>query len=392
MSWAFLLASLLSFSPASADRFADCRPFQDEIDKQVAQFWPEGLRDFPFLMTAQFYQESLCDAVAVSPAGARGFGQIMPGTQGDLDRRFGDRPSPFEARRNIRNSTFYMAQKMKTWSRRGRPPVEVLKLGQASYNSGTGNVLRAQKLCGGARDWSGIRPCQSRVTGRHARETLTYVERIERWTRDGDRWAHERIYLQRPAVRGWFHEGPTTQAPGTFFEVRGSLLATAAHVRDAQMGTVPPFTSGKYDCAPGVLDACLIGRIPATWPRPPVPVEGQSGFVIGFPGGSGLPSERRATVHFKRSVSGSPGYEMPTWIARIEPCPDDVDAATPESALCQPVFVGMSGSPFTVDGVPIGIVVAQNSRADLNNDRDPDQSFDFVAMSDVWDVFKGETP
>jgi len=54
---------------------------------------------------------------------------------------------------------------------------------QASYNAGAGNIIRAQSLCGGALDWTGIAPCLPQVTGHHAHETITYVERIDRWYR-----------------------------------------------------------------------------------------------------------------------------------------------------------------------------------------------------------------
>jgi len=35
---------------------------------------------------------------------------------------------------------------------------------------------------------------------------------------------------------------------------------------------------------------------------------------------------------------------------------------------------------------PIGIIITRNSPADLNNDRDPDESCDFIALSAVWDA------
>ena len=50
----------------------------------------------------------------------------------------------------------------------------------------------------------------------------------------------------------------------------------------------------------------------------------------------------------------------------------------------------MSGGPV-VDadsGLPLGIVITRNSPADLNNDRDPDESCDFIALSAVWEAVR----
>jgi membrane-bound lytic murein transglycosylase F len=62
-----------------------------------------------------------------------------------------------------------------------RPPLEKLNLGFASYNAGFGNILKAQKNCGMVLLWEDIKICLHLVTGRHAAETKTYVERIHRW-------------------------------------------------------------------------------------------------------------------------------------------------------------------------------------------------------------------
>jgi len=40
-----------------------------------------------------------------------------------------------------------------------RPRLERLKLAQASYNAGLGNILKAQKKCNGALLWAEIEPC-----------------------------------------------------------------------------------------------------------------------------------------------------------------------------------------------------------------------------------------
>lgn len=54
----------------------------------------------------------------------------------------------------------------------------------------------------------------------------------------------------------------------------------------------------------------------------------------------------------------------------------------------EPVVVGMSGGPVidVATGQPVGITITRNSPADLNSDRDPDESADFIALSVVWDA------
>jgi len=53
-----------------------------------------------------------------------------------------------------------------------------------------------------------------------------------------------------------------------------------------------------------------------------------------------------------------------------------------------PVVTGMSGGPVLDAKTlkPIGITITRNSPADLNNDREPDESADFIALSDVWEA------
>jgi len=129
---------------------------------------------------------------------------------------------------------------------------------------------------------------------------------------------------------------------------------------------LPPFASGDFTTWPEGLDAAMLGcRLPAK--RPTDPVIGQKVICKGFPAGSRNLEQRRGKVYFERN----PG----TWIAHIE-MPDE------------PVVTGMSGGPVidAATEAPIGIIITRNSPADLNNDRDPDESCDFIALSSVWDA------
>lgn len=114
--------------------------------------------------------------------GAKGLAQFMPGTWQDVISHLGyDRSvSPRDADLAIQAGAFYMAKLRQSWSSE-RTELDRHELAQASYNAGLGNILKAQKLCDGARKYSEIITCLPRVTGGHSKETTTYVSRIRQW-------------------------------------------------------------------------------------------------------------------------------------------------------------------------------------------------------------------
>ncbi len=119
---------------------------------------------------------------AVSPVGAEGIAQFMPGTWRDVSRQMGIPYgiSPRDAKWAIDAGAYYMARQRRTWSS-PRPDLDRHFLAAASYNAGAGNLLKAQRLCRGAVLYDEIIACLPAVTGRHSRETITYVKRIQRW-------------------------------------------------------------------------------------------------------------------------------------------------------------------------------------------------------------------
>lgn len=154
--------------------------YDREIASAVRTYWPE----YPWASAwkAQLYQESRLNPEAVSQAGAAGLAQIMPGTWEDLRRqlRLGPEASPHDDIA-IQAGAFYMAKLRHAWTT-PRPADRRQELAQASYNAGTGNVIAAQRACGGARDWREIAPCLSTITGaHHAAETIGYVAAIAKW-------------------------------------------------------------------------------------------------------------------------------------------------------------------------------------------------------------------
>jgi soluble lytic murein transglycosylase-like protein len=156
------------------------RVYDERIRGSVERWWP----DYPLWLDwrAQLCQESRLDPAALSPVGAAGLAQFMPGTWVEVSRRlgYGD-VSPHVARYAIEAGAYYMASLRRQWSS-PRPAEDRQALAQASYNTGMGNVLRAQKLCRGARSWPEISACLSLVTGRDAQQTIDYV-RLIAWRR-----------------------------------------------------------------------------------------------------------------------------------------------------------------------------------------------------------------
>ena len=174
-------------------------------------------------------------------------------------------------------------------------------------------------------------------------------------------------------VRRHFFNEARFQCYASFFAHWDGWI-TAGHCMSDAQDHIPPFASRTRNGSnmikwPDGLDAALIGcRLPATPPR--APKIGEAVIAEGFPAGSRNLETRRGKVYFQRS----PG----TWIMHISD-PDE------------PVVTGMSGGQVrSLDtGEVLGIIITRNSPADLDRDRDPDESCDFTALADVWQAVRG---
>jgi hypothetical protein len=164
-------------------------------------------------------------------------------------------------------------------------------------------------------------------------------------------------------VRRHFYNEAGFQTYGSFFSHWDGWV-TAGHVLTEAKDLTPPFCGDNFRSWPDGLDAAVIDcTLPLIAPDPPR--AGQDVIIKGYPAGSRHMEVRHGTVYFERS----PGV----WIAHIK---------TPD----EPVVTGMSGG-VVIDAeteFPIGILITRNSPADLNSDRDPDESADFTALCDVW--------
>lgn len=154
--------------------------YDEQIKFAVSSYW----QDFPKwkMYKAQLYQESLFELNATSPVGAMGIAQFMPRTWIDISKRM-KMPSwanAYMPRYAIDAGAYYMRILRNAWSAK-RSISEKHRLALASYNAGLGNILKAQKLCGNAIYWDEIKRCLKQVTGKNSKETILYIERIEKW-------------------------------------------------------------------------------------------------------------------------------------------------------------------------------------------------------------------
>jgi membrane-bound lytic murein transglycosylase F len=122
---------------------------------------------------AQIFQESSFNPRAVSPAGAQGLAQVMPGTW----EQYGAGDNPFDPQASLETGAIYMLYLYRQWSW-PRPEMDRICLAMASYNGGLGNILAAQKLAGGATGYADIIARLPEVTGTHSEETINYVRKI----------------------------------------------------------------------------------------------------------------------------------------------------------------------------------------------------------------------
>ena len=106
----------------------------------------------------------------------------MPATWGEARDALRLRVDAWNPQASIYAAAWYKARLLRIWTA-PRPAVDRLHLAEASYNAGAGNLIKAQRVCGGPPLYADIIVCLPQVTGEHARETITYVERIDIWYR-----------------------------------------------------------------------------------------------------------------------------------------------------------------------------------------------------------------
>jgi soluble lytic murein transglycosylase-like protein len=106
-----------------------------------------------------------------------GLAQVMPATFRDISRASGISGDPFNPETNLNAGAWYMARQRAIF-KAPRPEAERHNLACAAYNSGAGNIIKAQRIAGNPEGWQPVAEALPQVTGRHSTETISYVKRI----------------------------------------------------------------------------------------------------------------------------------------------------------------------------------------------------------------------
>jgi membrane-bound lytic murein transglycosylase MltF len=115
--------------------------YDDMIHETVNIKFPQLLKDLGedawLYVKAQVWQESRFNPKAVSPCGAQGLMQLMPGNFHIDD--------PFDPKQNVNVGVSYLAEQYSHFPEIPEP-IERLKFALASYNGGRGYINAAAKL------------------------------------------------------------------------------------------------------------------------------------------------------------------------------------------------------------------------------------------------------
>ncbi|HHL33121.1 MAG TPA: hypothetical protein ENJ30_02010 [Desulfobulbaceae bacterium] len=148
----------------------------DHHFRLYASIYFDGEVDWPWFK-AQGVVESGLNPTAVSQAGAMGIMQLLPETAEEAAAELWVENKPFDPRRNILLGIHYMHKQWSIW--KNEKGIERLRFALGAYNAGAGHIIKAQRLARTKDQWASIAAVLPEVTGRHARETIAYVKKVE---------------------------------------------------------------------------------------------------------------------------------------------------------------------------------------------------------------------
>lgn len=177
------MAAFCLFSTSYAGDFShykDHKKYDDYFRKYSKRNFGPGF-DWHYFK-AQAVAESNLNPTAKSYVGAQGIMQIMPRTYAEIQTKNKlISGAATEPKWNIAAGIWYNKQQFDFWQK-GRALEERLKFMYGSYNAGRGNLLKAQReaIASGLnpRYWTSMYDALPKVTGKHSKETLGYVEKI----------------------------------------------------------------------------------------------------------------------------------------------------------------------------------------------------------------------
>lgn len=179
---AFCLLCVEPAAGAGFEQYNHIVQYDRYFKKYSKRFFGVGFRWQ--LFKAQAVAESHLDPDARSAAGAAGIMQIMPRTFAEIRHKNpaikGNRLQP---RWSIAAGIYYDRTLWNVW-KADRPYMDRVRFMFGSYNTGKGNILKAQKVAEqqgfNPNLWLSIRSSLPEVTGSRSKETLRYVEKIEK--------------------------------------------------------------------------------------------------------------------------------------------------------------------------------------------------------------------
>lgn len=170
--WLFAGPVLADDIPALAHRLR-----RDLVRQAQSEFGLDGV-DYVATIAGQIHQESRWNPNAVSPAGAAGLGQQMPGTATWIAQVSPDlgKKAPFDPRWSLA-ATVYYDRRMYNQIRRFNSECDHWWFVLRSYNGGPGHVLTEQRRASDPGDRMSVgRQCARSAA--NCRENLSYPDRI----------------------------------------------------------------------------------------------------------------------------------------------------------------------------------------------------------------------
>ena len=179
---AILFMTLVASTPVEAfDRYNRVKKFDPYFAKYTKRYFGPAF-DWRH-SKAQAVAESRLQADAKSHVGAVGVMQIMPRTFEEIRKKHpAIKGTRYQPRWNIAAGIYYDRQLWNTWKAE-RPFRDRLNFTFGAFNAGKANIIKAQKRA--SRDglnpnlWTSIEQKLPLVTGKHSRETIGYVDKIE---------------------------------------------------------------------------------------------------------------------------------------------------------------------------------------------------------------------
>ena len=177
----FLLVLLCCpISSFGFERYNRVTKYDSYFKKYSKHFFGPGF-DWRYFKS-QAIAESNLDSEAKSHVGAKGIMQIMPKTFEEIKYKNSSiKGTSQQPKWNIAAGVYYDRAIWKLWKAK-RPFNDKLAFMFGSYNAGKGNILKAQKIAKKTgldpNRWASIEKELNKVTGRHSKETIGYVNKI----------------------------------------------------------------------------------------------------------------------------------------------------------------------------------------------------------------------